>query len=215
MTDVELPYNDPTGLKTGGWSGSSTSHRRAVTESKSGRSVQRGQDVLRLAARNQEYGVTWREVADALNCHHGSASGSLSNLHKKDRLARLTEERGQCKVYVLPEFIGNREIEKYGARYRAHGAPAESWLDGYDQGLIDGRASAPPPDITDLLGQTLQQGIGIGRTEVKDRATAVIKEMQRQMRMNGYVQMTGHHNTCWQEHPGCALKASLNAVARA
>jgi hypothetical protein len=42
----------------------------------------------------------------------------LSDLHKAGRIARLTEERNRCKVYVLPEYVNGRETEPHGGRGR-------------------------------------------------------------------------------------------------
>lgn len=63
-----------------------------------------------------EHGGTWAEVAKATGQHHGGASGALSALHKEGRVARLTERRGRCSVYVLPEYVAGRETEPHGRR---------------------------------------------------------------------------------------------------
>lgn len=51
--------------------------------------------------------------------HHGQASGALSVLHKTGYVARLTEVRERCKVYVHPDFVGGRPIEEPGSNRRA------------------------------------------------------------------------------------------------
>lgn len=83
------------------------------------------QQTLAYLARAKENGATFYEVADYYNWpnKHGTGSGSLSNLHQEERICRLTKEysrtNGQhlpCKVYVLPEFVGNRRTEGYGGK---------------------------------------------------------------------------------------------------
>jgi hypothetical protein len=48
--------------------------------------------------------------------HHGQASGALSVLHKEGRIARLTERRNRCAVYVLPEYVQGRETSPHGGK---------------------------------------------------------------------------------------------------
>jgi hypothetical protein len=50
-------------------------------------------------------GVTWKELADKFNIHHGTASGALSNLHKQQRVFVVRgERRGNCGVYVSAKY---------------------------------------------------------------------------------------------------------------
>ena len=51
--------------------------------------------------------------------HHGRVSGALSVLHKVGKLARLTETRDKCKVYVLPEYVNGRPTEPHGVVHKA------------------------------------------------------------------------------------------------
>lgn len=111
-----LGYSDNT---SSGWSGSDTSRARAATEDASGVTAQRQLQALRLMREAQSEGVTWRDVADALGLHHGSASSVLSNLHKEGVVARVTTTRDRCKVYVLPEFVNGRDTEPHGRKPRA------------------------------------------------------------------------------------------------
>jgi hypothetical protein len=60
------------------------------------------------------HGLTWRELSGLTGWHHGSTSGSLSNLHHADRIMRLAETRDRCKVYVLPEFADDRALDPVG-----------------------------------------------------------------------------------------------------
>lgn len=63
---------------------------------------------LALLRNNQGQGVTWREVAAVSGSGHGSASGVLSRLHKAGTVSRLSERRGRCYIYVLPEWVEER-----------------------------------------------------------------------------------------------------------
>src|SRR3954468_15826381 len=56
-----------------------------------------------------ERGMTVAEFRDNVESHHGSMSGTLSNLHYEEVVALLAETRGGCHPYVLTEFVGDRE----------------------------------------------------------------------------------------------------------
>jgi hypothetical protein len=49
-------------------------------------------------------GLTWGELADRLNLHHGQVSGALSNLHKTGRVFMLREKRGKSHPYCHETF---------------------------------------------------------------------------------------------------------------
>lgn len=104
--EAVLPYNG-----SSGHSGTDTSKERADELDKSGKTKDLQLKALNLADKNNVHGVTWSEVAKALNIHHGSASCVLSVLHKAGELVRLNERRGRSKVYVLPQWIDGRETE--------------------------------------------------------------------------------------------------------
>lgn len=104
-----LPY-----AGTSGWSGSSTSEERALNEDASGVTARRQHDTIHALGGAAERGLTWRELAGFYGWHHGQASGSLSTLHKGGRIARLTEKRDRCKVYVLHEYVNERPTEDHG-----------------------------------------------------------------------------------------------------
>ena len=59
-------------------------------------------------------GLTYRDVAALTGWDHGTTSGALSVLHKVGRIARLTEKRDRCKVYVLLDARDGREVEAPG-----------------------------------------------------------------------------------------------------
>lgn len=123
-----LPY-----AGTEGYAGSDTSRERAQSEAVSGVASKRQRYVLIMAARAKENGITVAELRDT-NLHHGRISGALSVLHKMGKLARLREVRGKCKVYVLPEYVGERPTEPHGVVHRADketldaATVVENWL---------------------------------------------------------------------------------------
>jgi len=102
-----LPY-----AGTSGWSGSETSKERAISQDGDGTTFRRQKMVLNYLDGQHDYGITWAELANHFRWHHGTASGILSVLHKAGLVARLTEKRDRCAVYVLPPFVEGREIVK-------------------------------------------------------------------------------------------------------
>lgn len=108
---TSLPYNG-----SSGWSGTQTSKERAEEADSSGTTSKRQREVLAVVDVHGAYGVTVKDLRESLPLHHGQASGALSNLHKDGRIARLAETRDRCKVYVLPEHVGGREVEASGDR---------------------------------------------------------------------------------------------------
>lgn len=103
-----LPYGG-----TSGWSGAQTSHDRATRQDSNGTTSKRQRDTIRLLNDCGERGATWRDLSRTLELHHGSASGVLSALHKTGVIARLSEQRDGCLVYVMPQFVGGRETTSY------------------------------------------------------------------------------------------------------
>lgn len=69
------------------------------------------QRILSMVTAAREEGVTWRDVQVG-GGEHGSISAALSTMHKAELLTRLADEREGCKVYVLPELVGDRETER-------------------------------------------------------------------------------------------------------
>lgn len=110
----DLPYGG-----TSGWSGSETSMERAMDADADGTTSARQARTLHLLLVEREHGLTWKELADLTGWHHGQASGVLSVLHKEGRVARLTERRARCQVYVLPQHVADRETAPHGRRRAA------------------------------------------------------------------------------------------------
>lgn len=120
ITIPSLPYNG-----SSGWSGSDTSKERAYNADKSGRTAKVQKTALEMMQNAGDFGVTWFELAKVLQAnnptgsdHHGTASGTLSILHRDDRIARLAMRRGRCKVYVLKEYVAGRNTEPHGRKTR-------------------------------------------------------------------------------------------------
>jgi len=133
-----LPY-----AGTEGWSGSDTSRERAYADATAGTAGKRQRDVLDLLGRQGSDGLTWSEAAYALDLHHGQASASLSALHKEDRIARLKERRGRSQIYVLPQYVGDREVAPFRPNKDNRHAV---WLEGYVAGHDDGRHGTVTPN---------------------------------------------------------------------
>ena len=110
----DLPY-----AGTSGWSGSETSMERAVDADLDGTTTARQDTTLRHLGYCGVLGTTWKELAEGAGWHHGQASGVLSVLHKEGRIARLTERRSRCQVYVLPSNVNGRETAPHGRRRTA------------------------------------------------------------------------------------------------
>lgn len=109
--NVELPY-----AGTSGWSGSDTSRTRALTADQSGKTADHQRFVLAQLFVAQSAGLTWRELSDLTGWHHGVTSGVLSVLHKTGRIARLTEKRNRCAIYVALAHVDDRPIAPHGRR---------------------------------------------------------------------------------------------------
>lgn len=114
---------------TEGFSGTDTSRERA--ESKAAGARRRQNAILRYLAERGSKGATVVDVkrapvesagpmlSDEFK-HHGTASGTLSILHRAGRIARLSEIRDKAHVYVLPEHIDGRPYQAFvGNRERA------------------------------------------------------------------------------------------------
>lgn len=128
MSDPILPYGTGPDASSGFAAGVGTSEDRARTADRDGTTSERQAKVMNLLGRPQAIrtgsplvverggpmGLTWKELAEVTGWHHGQVSGVLSVLHKADRIARLTERRDRCYVYVLNEYVGDRETQPQG-----------------------------------------------------------------------------------------------------
>jgi DNA-binding transcriptional regulator YhcF (GntR family) len=110
---VSLPYGGDRNPSSG-FAGSDTSRARAREADLSGLTGERQQRTITELHRAGERGLTWRDLAALTGWHHGTTSGVLSNLHRAGRIARLAERRQRSKVYVLPDQVGDRDVERPG-----------------------------------------------------------------------------------------------------
>jgi len=95
--ELQLPLTPYAG--TIGWDGSgATSLNQSLT--------------LNHVRHQGERGLTWFELSEITNWHHGTASGQLSVLDKVGLIRRLKEKRGRSSVYVLSQYVNNRELAK-------------------------------------------------------------------------------------------------------
>jgi hypothetical protein len=108
-----LPYNE-----TSGWSGTETSRDRAISNDRNGTTKSNQERTLRALLDSGSDGLTWRELADLTNWHHGTASGVLSVLHKEGMIYRLKSKRNRCKVYVHPTYLNSRDYEVQGRKQK-------------------------------------------------------------------------------------------------
>lgn len=109
MQTLEFPY-----AGTSGWAGSETSRQRAKQQDTDGTTINRQSLTIGYLAGTQEFGVTWKELSESFDWHHGQASGVLSVLHKGGMIERLKHTRNKCSVYVLPEYVSGRVTEPHG-----------------------------------------------------------------------------------------------------
>lgn len=113
IADEQLPYPEDDGTHTAGWSGSETSHERALRERDSGELSKRLKRTLNIVRMSGVRGLTVKELRDDTGWHHGKASAALSVLHHDNLLLRLKESRDRCQVYVVPQYRLDREESRY------------------------------------------------------------------------------------------------------
>jgi hypothetical protein len=104
-----VPYRPYKG--TAGWSGTDTSKARAIHNLESGKELNNQQKALVILKAALLRGVTWKELADLIGVHHGTASGVLSVLHKSGAIVRTIKVRNGCKVYVHQDY--KESVEKH------------------------------------------------------------------------------------------------------
>ncbi|AWN03239.1 hypothetical protein PBI_APPA_58 [Microbacterium phage Appa] len=144
---------------TEGFSGTDTSRDRAETKAASAK--RRQSDMLRYLRARGAHGATVVDVKagpfrgpkwddETLLTpefeHHGTASGTLSILHRAGAIARLTETRDKAHVYVLPEHIDGRPYERFVGNVEKAQIAA---LDGM---LAEIEAERPKHSPVDRLG---------------------------------------------------------------
>lgn len=86
-------------------------------------------DIIVFIRHRGTTGVTWKDLADKFSIHHGSASSRLSIMHKEGVVARLTETRDGCKIYVDPAFVKGRQVSVFHGRANNHVTASPSLSD--------------------------------------------------------------------------------------
>jgi hypothetical protein len=116
LETVILPY-----AGTSGWSGSETSKQRALDNDSQGITARRQKFVYDLVLKCEFLGITWREIC-ILTGYDKSAgiAGTLSNLHKAGKIARLKQSRGRCAIYVGLPFVADRPTARHGGKLKTH-----------------------------------------------------------------------------------------------
>lgn len=169
FTLPDLPY-----AGTSGYSGSDTSEQRARTADNDGTTSKRQSATIRALAQARGVGLTWKELADSQGWHHGTASGSLSVLHKTARISRLAERRNRCKVYVLPEFVNGRDVEPHrGNMTRRASNPREAVM------LTERQADvliAGQPTLINNIARTLSTDTAGDTHEQAERVVATVAD---------------------------------------
>lgn len=92
--DDLMPY-----AGTAGFVEQPASKERAKRETANGKATKRARQILHLLSLNPE-GLTYQQVGDLLNLHHGQSSGALSILHQNGVVFMLRKKINRCHVYV-------------------------------------------------------------------------------------------------------------------
>lgn len=104
---------------TRGYSGSTSSEDAAYADLTKGVTSKVQRYVLIIAEQSGERGVTVAELREQTGgTHHGRVSSALTKHHIAGRLIALTERRGNCGVYVRPDYVGDRETRPYRRAHR-------------------------------------------------------------------------------------------------
>jgi hypothetical protein len=108
MSSAYVPYNG-----TAGWSGTDTSKERALVNLRTGKEYNNQQKALAYIKQAGSQGLTWKELSQLTDMHHGTASGVLSVLHKSGAILRTTRVRNRCKIYMDIMFTDKVMHEPY------------------------------------------------------------------------------------------------------
>jgi hypothetical protein len=108
------------GNKGSGWQGTDTSRDRAERADSTGISRLRVRQAAERVSEAGGNGLTVTEFEAITGLGHGPASSALTHAHRGGHIARLAEKRGRCKVYVSPDWVGERETERVMSRGYKH-----------------------------------------------------------------------------------------------
>jgi hypothetical protein len=97
---------------TAGYVNRPASKERALRQKENGILSDQAKRVLDLLSYAGGDGMTWRELGDALDLHHGQISGLLSNMHQKGMVFSLVQIRDKCHPYIHKDFRPFYEVEQ-------------------------------------------------------------------------------------------------------
>lgn len=69
-------------------------------------------EALRYVHESGAKGITRNDLVRR-GMNKGTASGSLSDLHKAGYIVRLSQTRENCKIYVAESYVGKRKVESH------------------------------------------------------------------------------------------------------
>lgn len=94
-----------------------------MTDEERERRKQQQLEVLKWLRLHRGEGLTWYELDNITGWkHHGTTTGTLSNLHREGRISCLQDvkrSRGKhrpCHVYVLNDYVNGRTTRPYGRK---------------------------------------------------------------------------------------------------
>lgn len=106
------------GGTSSGSSGTDTSDERARIRDLSGATSEVQRAIINSLKLSRLRGRTVGELDEELFelGHHGTISGAVSNLHKKEIICRLKDKRNNMKIYVMPYNTSGRITEVQGRK---------------------------------------------------------------------------------------------------
>jgi|TARA_R110000764_G_scaffold1277_5_gene5051 hypothetical protein len=110
-----LAFRDGT---SSGFSGTDTSEQRAKLRDLTGATSEVQRAITNSLKLSRLRGRTVGELDEELFelGHHGTISGAVSNLHKKELICRLKDKRNGMKIYVMPYNTAERITEVQGRK---------------------------------------------------------------------------------------------------
>ena len=110
-----LAFRDGT---SSGFSGTDTSKERAQLRDLTGATSEVQRAIINSLKLSRLRGRTVGELDEELFelGHHGTISGAVSNLHKKELICRLKDKRNHMKIYVMPYNTAERITETQGRK---------------------------------------------------------------------------------------------------
>lgn len=200
-----------------------------------------------------ENGLTAEELAGLMGWAQRRATSLLSDAAARAGAVRLELKRGRFSVYVTPMYRMGRDVAATVSPGRAYAVqmdpdadaaagdprrpaggpvpqpPAMTWQEGYDRGIVDGRAdmkatmtreverayergrvdgSKAGPDQQTAIAEAVERGRLIG----VNQALGLILGVQRAMAPDHPA--VGHRKECWRDHPRCALGLAMVHIRR-